>query len=72
MRGLAERLEQGVVLGAEGYLFELERRGYVMGGPFVPEVVLDFPEAVRQLHRELLRAGAEVMVAFTYYGIGTS
>ena len=64
MRGLAERLEQGVVLGAEGYLFELERRGYVMGGPFVPEVVLDFPEAVRQLHRELLRAGAEVMVAF--------
>src|SRR6185436_5793416 len=41
---------------------------YVMGGPFVPEVVLDHPEAVRQLHREMLRAGAEVMVAFTYYG----
>ena len=68
MRGIRERLDQGVVLGAEGYLFELERRGYVMGGPFVPEVVLDFPEAVRQLHREFLRAGAEVMVAFTYYG----
>ncbi len=56
------------MLGAEGYLFELERRGYVMSGPFVPEVVLDHPEAVRQLHREFLRAGAEVMVAFTYYG----
>ena len=28
----------------------------------------DFPDAVRELHRELLRAGAEVMVAFTYYG----
>ena len=68
MRGIRERLDEGVVLGAEGYLFELERRGYVMGGPFVPEVVLDFPEAVRQLHREMLRAGAEVMVAFTYYG----
>ena len=68
MRGIRERLDQGVVLGAEGYLFELERRGYVKGGPFVPEVVLDFPEAVRQLHREMLRAGAEVMVAFTYYG----
>jgi betaine-homocysteine S-methyltransferase len=66
--GLLERLEQGVVLGAEGYLFELERRGYVKSGPFVPEVVLDHPEAVRQLHREFLRAGAEVMVAFTYYG----
>ena len=68
MKGIRERLAQDVVLGAEGYLFELERRGYVMGGPFVPEVVLDFPEAVRQLHREFLRAGAEVMVAFTYYG----
>jgi betaine-homocysteine S-methyltransferase len=68
MRGIRERLRQDVVLGAEGYLFELERRGYVMGGPFVPEVVLDHPDAVRQLHREMLRAGAEVMVAFTYYG----
>jgi betaine-homocysteine S-methyltransferase len=68
MRGIRERLDQDVVVGAEGYLFELERRGYVKSGPFVPEVVLDFPEAVRQLHREMLRAGAEVMVAFTYYG----
>jgi betaine-homocysteine S-methyltransferase len=56
-----------VVLSAEGYLFELERRGYLKSGPYVPEVVLDFPEAVRELHREFLRAGAEVMVAFTYY-----
>jgi betaine-homocysteine S-methyltransferase len=66
--GLLERLERDVVLGAEGYLFELERRGYVRSGPYVPEVVLDHPEAVRELHREFLRAGAEVMVAFTYYG----
>jgi betaine-homocysteine S-methyltransferase len=65
---LRERLEGDVVLGAEGYLFELERRGYLKSGPYVPEVVLDFPDAVRELHRELLRAGAEVMVAFTYYG----
>ncbi|HEU0247271.1 MAG TPA: homocysteine S-methyltransferase family protein [Gaiellaceae bacterium] len=68
MKGLLERLEDGVVLGAEGYLFELERRGYLKSGPYVPEVVLDFPDAVRELHREFLRAGAEVMVAFTYYG----
>jgi betaine-homocysteine S-methyltransferase len=68
MTGILERLERDVVLGAEGYLFELERRGYVRSGPFVPEVVLDHPDAVRQLHREMLRAGAEVMVAFTYYG----
>ena len=68
MTGLRERLDRDVVLSAEGYLFELERRGYVRSGPFVPEAVLDFPDAVRELHREFLRAGAEVMVAFTYYG----
>jgi betaine-homocysteine S-methyltransferase len=67
MNGLLARLETDVVLGAEGYLFELERRGYVKSGPYVPEVVLDFPDAVRELHREFLRAGAEVVVAFTYY-----
>jgi betaine-homocysteine S-methyltransferase len=65
---LLDRLERDVVLGAEGYLFELERRGYVKSGPYVPEVVLENPDAVRELHREFLRAGAEVMVAFTYYG----
>ena len=66
--GLLDRLSQGVVLGAEGYVFELERRGYIKAGPFVPEVVLDYPDALRELHREFLRAGAEVMVALTYYG----
>lgn len=65
--GLQERLGSGLVLGGEGYVFELERRGYVTSGAFVPEVVLDHPEAVIQLHREFLRAGSEVMVALTYY-----
>jgi len=65
--GIVERLKSGVVLGAEGYLFELERRGFVKAGPFAPEAVLDFPDAVKELHLEFLRAGAEVMVAFTYY-----
>src|SRR5690242_18947604 len=68
MSGLLERLERDVVLVAEGYLFELERRGYLRSGPYVPEVVLDFPDAVRELHREFLRAGSDVIVAFTYYG----
>jgi betaine-homocysteine S-methyltransferase len=66
-QGLLERLQDEVVLGAEGYVFELERRGYIKAGPFVPEVVLDFPEALKQLHREFMRAGSEVMVALTYY-----
>lgn len=66
-RGLLTRLQEGVVIGGEGYVFELERRGYIKAGPYVPEVILDFPEAVRELHREFLRAGCEVMVALTYY-----
>jgi len=66
-RTLEQRLAEGVILGAEGYVFELERRGYIKAGPYVPEVILDAPEAVIELHREFLRAGAEVMVALTYY-----
>lgn len=66
-RSLQQRLADGVILGAEGYVFELERRGYIKAGPYVPEVILDAPEAVCELHREFLRAGAEVMVALTYY-----
>jgi betaine-homocysteine S-methyltransferase len=66
-RTLEQRLAEGVVVGAEGYVFELERRGYIKAGPYVPEVVLDEPGALRQLHREFLRAGSDVMVALTYY-----
>ena len=65
--GVEDRLRSGTVLGAEGYVFELERRGYIKAGPYVPEVVLDFPGAVAELHREFLRAGSDVMVALTYY-----
>ena len=64
---LIERLEKGVVLVAEGYIFELERRGYLKAGPFVPEVVLEHPEAVKELHYEFLMAGSDVIVACTYY-----
>jgi betaine-homocysteine S-methyltransferase len=64
---LQRRLSEGVVIGAEGYVFELERRGYIKAGPYVPEVILDAPDALRELHREFLRAGADVMVALTYY-----
>jgi betaine-homocysteine S-methyltransferase len=66
-RGLLERLATGVVLGDGGYLLELEKRGYVRAGPFTPEVSLTHPEALAQLHREFLRAGAEVLQALTFY-----
>jgi betaine-homocysteine S-methyltransferase len=66
--GLLERLEAGPVICAEGYLFECERRGYLQAGAFVPEVVLDHPEVVSELHREFVHAGSDVVEAFTYYG----
>ena len=65
--GLLERLDAGPVICAEGYLFELERRGYLQAGAFVPEVVLEHPELVAQLHREFVHAGSDVVEAFTYY-----
>src|ERR1043165_2765655 len=65
--GLLERLASGPVICAEGYLFELERRGYLQAGAFVPEVVLEHPEKVSELHREFVHAGSDVVEAFTYY-----
>jgi methionine synthase I (cobalamin-dependent) len=65
---LLEALAQGPVVCAEGYLFECERRGYLQAGAFVPEVVLDHPEVVEELHREFVHAGSDVVEAFTYYG----
>ncbi len=62
-----DRLQRGPIICGEGYLFELERRGYVQAGPFVPEVVLDHPNVVKQLHLEMVRAGSDVVEAFTYY-----
>ena len=65
--GLLERLAKGPIICAEGYLFELERRGYVQAGAFVPEAVLDHPEIVEQVHRDFVHAGSDVVEAFTYY-----
>ena len=33
----------------------------------MPEAVLEHPDAVIRLHRDFLRAGSDVMLAFTYY-----
>ncbi|MGI8876407.1 MAG: homocysteine S-methyltransferase family protein [Egibacteraceae bacterium] len=65
--GLLQRLASGPVVCAEGYLFELERRGYLQAGAFVPEVVMEHPDKVVQLHREFVHAGSDVVEAFTYY-----
>ena len=65
--GILERLAAGPVLGDGGYLLELEKRGYVQAGPFTPEVVIERPDALAQLHGEFLRAGAEVLQTMTFY-----
>ena len=67
-KDLITRLNEGPVLIAEGYLFAMERRGYLSAGGFVPTVVLEHPDVLSQLHREFIRAGSEVIQAFTYYG----
>jgi len=66
-RSLLQRLDAGPVICAEGYVFELERRGYLQAGAFVPEVVLEHPEVVTQLHRDFVHAGSDVVEALTYY-----
>ncbi len=66
--GLKQRLEDTGVVCAEGYLFEMERRGYLTSGEFVPEVALENPEALKRLHKDFQHAGSDVVVAFTYNG----
>ncbi|KAJ1209399.1 hypothetical protein NDU88_004777 [Pleurodeles waltl] len=67
-KGILARLDAGeVVIGDGGFVFALEKRGYVKAGPWTPEAAVEHPEAVRQLHREFLRAGSNVMQTFTFY-----
>jgi betaine-homocysteine S-methyltransferase len=81
MKSITERLKQGPVIGDGGYLIELERRGYVDSGSgreqvgtgrgsgqFTPEVAIEHPDALRELHREFLNAGSQVLQALTFFG----
>ena len=65
---LVDRLNKGPVICAEGFLFEIERRGYMASGEFVPMVSLDHPEVLENLHKEFQHAGSDVVEAFTYNG----
>ncbi len=80
LTSITELLKQGVVLGDGGYLIELERRGYVDSGSgrekvgtgrgsgqFTPEVAIEHPEALLELHREFLNAGSQVLQALTFF-----
>ncbi|MBI1840368.1 MAG: homocysteine S-methyltransferase family protein [Verrucomicrobia bacterium] len=78
---IRRQMQAGPVLGDGGYLIELERRGYVASGSrrekvgtgkgsgqFTPEVAIEQPEALRQLHREFMRAGSQALQALTFFG----
>ena len=67
-RGLLERLKEEAVICAEGFLFEAERRGYMSSGEFVPEIALENPNALKNIHRDFQHAGSDVVLAFTYNG----
>ena len=67
-RSLIERLNSGPVICAEGFLFEIERRGYMASGEFVPMVSLEHPEALENLHKDFQHAGSDIVQAFTYNG----
>src|SRR4030095_17272509 len=46
-----------------------ERVGTGKGsGQFTPEVAIEHPEALRELHREFLLAGSQVLQALTFFG----
>ena len=82
MQDVSALLRNGtVVVGDGGYLIELERRGRVDSGSgrekvgtgrgsgqFTPEVAIENPDALRELHREFLDAGAQVLQALTFFG----
>lgn len=45
-QGILERLNAGeVVIGDGGFVFALEKRGYVKAGPWTPEATVTHPEA---------------------------
>ena len=62
------RLSEGIILGDGGYIVELEQRGWVKAGAFTPEVTINHPSAVRELHAEMANAGAEVLQVMAFYG----
>lgn len=81
MTPFLEQLRQRPIVGDGGYLIELERRGYVDSGSgrekvgtgrgsgqFTPEVAIERPEALAELHREFLDSGAQALQALTFFG----
>ena len=44
-KGILELLAERIVIGDGSYVYTLEKRGYVKGGSYTPEAVVEYPEA---------------------------
>jgi betaine-homocysteine S-methyltransferase len=64
---LGTLLDQGPLVVAEGFVFELERACLLQAGAFVPTTVLEHPQAVRHLTDRFIDSGSDVVLALTYY-----
>ncbi|XP_039250949.2 betaine--homocysteine S-methyltransferase 1-like [Styela clava] len=66
-KGILQRLAEGPVVGDGSMCFILEKRGYAKAGPWTPEAVIEYPDAVLQLHKEYVRSGADVVQTASFY-----
>lgn len=66
-KGLREQLRDGEnIVIAEGYLWEIEKRGLAQFGSKIPVVVLEKLDEIEILHEEnFALAGSDVIKAFT-------
>jgi betaine-homocysteine S-methyltransferase len=61
-KNFLEMLKQGVVLGDGGMIIETRWRGYE-----APEVIVEHPEVLRQIHADFFRAGSQVLQTLTWW-----
>ena len=65
---LTKRLDEGHVICAAGFLFELGSHEYLSAEEIVPEVALGYPDDLKNRHINFQRAGSDIVEAFTYNG----
>lgn len=61
-KDILKMLEEGVVLCDGGMIIEARWRGYN-----TPEMILEDPDALRQIHQDFYRAGSQVLQAQTWW-----
>ncbi len=59
---ILDMLDEGVVLGDGGMIIEARRRSYD-----TPQIIVDHPDALRQIHADFFHAGSQVLQALTWW-----